>query len=237
MPDIRVHTALAVFGGILRQMLLVLVLAANLSAMESQIAANPEDLRVAADYRQAVIQADEYDRAIKFFESLTKRAGAGPNVFLSLGLAYIDKIPSVGAFRRISLGNNATAAITHSIEKRPSDLAYLIRGLVNLHFEKGLFHRTPEGVADLESALRLASAHPDRGYVARIYVALGDGYWRLKNRDKARATWRDGQAAFPGNDRLRLRLTSSDSVITDTIAHDLDAAVRVDTSLRELAGG
>jgi hypothetical protein len=218
-------------------MLLVLVMAANLSAMESQIAADPENLRVAADYRQAVIASDEYDRSIKFFDGLARRAGAGPNVYLSLGLAYIDKIPAVGAFRRISLGNNATAALTRSIEKQPSDLAYLIRGLVNLHFEKGLFHRTPEGVADLENALRLASPRLDRPYVARLYVALGDGYWRLKNRDKARAMWRDGQAKFPGNDRLRLRLTSPDSVITDTIAHDLDAAVRVDTSLRDVDGG
>jgi len=71
-------------------------------------------------------------------------------------------------------------------------------------------------------------------FVVRIYVALGDGYWRLKNRDKARAVWRDGQARFPGDERLRLRLTSPDRVIADTIAHDLDAAVRVDTSLREL---
>ena len=71
-------------------------------------------------------------------------------------------------------------------------------------------------------------------YVARIYVALGDGYWQLKDRDKARATWREGQARFPGDERLRIRTTASDRVIADTIAHDLDASVRVDTSLRDL---
>jgi len=234
MPDIRAHAALAAFGGILRQMLLAIALVANFSAMETQVSADPENLRVAADYRQAVIEAGEYDRAIKFFEKLTKRPDAGPHAFLNLGLAYIDKIPAVGAFRRISLGNNATDALTRSIEREASDLAYLIRGLVNLHFERGFFHRTPAGVADLEQALRLAAAHPDRKYVARIYVALGDGYWRLKDRDKARATWRDGQAKFPGDERLRLRLTSPNDRITDTIAHDLDAGVRVDTSLREL---
>jgi tetratricopeptide (TPR) repeat protein len=234
MPDIRVHTALAVFGGILRQMLLAIALAANLSVMESHVAADPENLRLSADYRQAVIEAGEYDRGIKFFETLTRRPAAGPHAFLSLGLAYIDKIPAVGAFRRISLGNKATEALTRSIEMAPSDIAYLIRGLVNLHFEKGFFHRTPDGVADLENALRLASPHADRQYVARIYVALGDGYWRLKNQDKARATWRDGRTKFPRDERLRLRLTASDDLVRDTIAHDLDAGVRVDTSLREL---
>jgi tetratricopeptide (TPR) repeat protein len=205
-----------------------------LTALEARLSADPESLRLGAQYREAVIAAGEYDRAIKFFDGLANRPGAGPHAFLNLGLTYIDKIPAVGAFRRISLGNNATAALTRSLEREPSDVAYLIRGLVNLHFEKGFFHRTPAGVADLENALRLASAHPDRPHVARIYVALGDGYWRLKNRDKARATWRDGQSRFPEDARLRLRLTAADGVITDTIAHDLDADVRVDTSLRDL---
>jgi tetratricopeptide (TPR) repeat protein len=223
----------------------LLVAALSLQALEARVAADPENLRVAAEYRQAVIASGDYDRAIKLFDGLSKRPEAGPHAFLNLGLAYIDKIPAVGALRRISLGNDATEALTRSIRREPSDLAYLIRGLVNLHFEKGFFHRTPEGVADLETALRLAgerSAEASRStpnaaakpYVARIYVALGDGYWRLKNRDKARATWREGQARFPGDERLRLRLAASDDAITDTIAHDLDAGVRVDTSLREL---
>lgn len=205
-----------------------------LAPLEARLRADPESLKLGAQYREAAIAAEEYDRAIAFFTDLSQRPSAGPHVLLNLGLAYIDKIPAVGALRRISLGNKATDALTRSIAREPSDVAYLIRGLVNLHFEKGFFHRTPDGVADLESALSLARPHLDRPYVARIYVALGDGYWRLKNRDKARAAWRDGQSRFPADDRLRLRLSATDGVITDTIAHDLDAGVRVDTSLREL---
>ncbi len=208
--------------------------AARLASFEMRLAADPENLRIAADYRQAIIAADDYDRAIGFFERLDKLPSAGPNAALNLGLAYIDKIPAVSAFRRISLGNDATAALTRSIGRRPSDVAYFIRGLVNLHFEKGFFHRTPEGVADLEKALHLAGDHLDRKYVARIYAALGDGYWRLKQRERARMTWQDGAARFPGDERLRLRLTAPDATITKTIAHELDAGVRVDTSLREL---
>ena len=200
------------------------------------MASEPENLKLAAEYRQTIIAAEEYDRAIKFFEGVTKRPGAGPHAFLSLGLAYIDKLPSVGAFRRISLGNNATKALTQSIELEPSDVAYLIRGLINLHFERGPFHRTPDGVADLENALRLAAAHRERPYVARIYAALGDGYWRLKNPVKAREVWRDGQTRFPGNDRLRSRLAASDALVSETIAKELDAGVRVDTSLKDVLG-
>lgn len=208
--------------------------ATSLSDFENRLSADPENLKVAADYRQAVIASGDYDRAIRFFEALDKRPAAGPHAALNLGLAYIDKIPDVGAFRRISLGNNATAALTRSIQREPSDIAYSIRGMVDLRFEKGFFHRTPEGVADLEAAMRLASSHLDRKYVATIYVALGDGYWRLKKRDKARDTWQAGRTRFPDDDRLRLRLTSPDAVVSDTLAHDLDAGVRVDTRLREL---
>jgi hypothetical protein len=219
---------------VLTSSFLLLLAPANLATLESQVAEDPESLKAAAEYRQAVIAAGDYDRAIKFFDGLAMRPGAGPHAFLNLGLAYIDKIPAVGAFRRIALGNNATAAITRSIAREPSDVAYLVRGLVNLHFERGFFHRTPDGVADLENALRLAEPHRGRPYVARIYVALGDGYWRLKNPVKAREVWREGQVRFPGNDRLRVRLTSADAVITDTIAKELDAGVRVDTSLTDV---
>jgi hypothetical protein len=31
-----------------------------------------------------------------------------------------------------------------------------------------------------------------------------------------------------------MRLTSPDNVVSDTLSHELDASVRVDTSLREL---
>jgi len=208
--------------------------ATSLPALESQLSSDPENLRVAADYRQAVIASGNYDRAIKFFEGLDKRAGAGPHAALNLGLACIDKIPSVGAFSRISLGNHATSALTRSIQREPSDVAYLIRGMVNLRFEKGFFHRTPEGVADLEMAMQIASSHLDRKYVARIYLALGDGYWRLKKHDKARETWQGGRARFPDDPHLQMRVTASDTVVTDTLSHELDAGVRVDTSLREL---
>jgi len=208
--------------------------AASLSELEKRISSDPENLKVAAEYRQAVIASGNYDRAITFFENLEKRTGAGPHASLNLGLAYIDKIPTVGSFSRISLGNRATAALTRSIQRQPSDVAYSIRGMVNLRFEKAWFHRTPEGVADLENAMRLAASHLDRKYVASIYLALGDGYWRLKKPEKARETWQAGRTRFPHDERLQMRLTAADAVVTNTLSHELDAGVRVDTSLREL---
>jgi hypothetical protein len=165
---------------------------------------------------------------------LSERPNAGPHVFLTLALAYIDKIPSVGAFGRISIGNKATKALSKSIELEPSPVAYAVRGMVNLRFEKGFFHRTPQGVADLEEARRLSAARPKSAYMARILVALGDGYWRLKNRAKAREIWREGATLFPGDAQLQERVTSSDAAVTSIIDRTLDAGARVDTSLREV---
>ena len=172
--------------------------AGQLGRLETRLAANPEDLKAGAEYRQIAIAGNAYDRSIAFFEGLSARPNAGPHVYLNLALAYIDKIPTVGAFSRIAIGNKATKAATRSIELQPSEVAYAVRGMVNLRFEKGLYHRTPQGVADLEQALRLSKAHPRSPYVARIYVALGDGYWRLKNPTKAREIWRRAQV-FPAD--------------------------------------
>jgi len=208
------------------------MVAADLGGLEATVTNDPENLKAAAEYRQAAIAENAYNRAIGLFERLSERPNAGPHVYLSLALAYIDKIPSVGAFSRISIGNKATKAVTRSIELERSPVAYAVRGMVNLRFEKGFFHRTPQGVADLEEARRLSA--PRSAYMAQILVALGDGYWRLKNRTKAREIWRDGSAVFPNDAQLRQRVSSPDEAVTGIVDRTLDAGARVDTSLREV---
>jgi hypothetical protein len=110
----------------------------------------------------------------------------------------------------------------------------LIRGLVNLYYDQFVFHRTDKAVADLETARRLSAAHPDIPYARRILIALGDGYWRLNQHDKARDIWREGQALCPDVEGFRVRLDARDAQIPDIIERALDAGVRVDTTLREL---
>src|SRR5215467_631997 len=115
---------------------------AALSALEARLTASPENLKAGAEYRQIAIADNAYDRAIAFFEQLSAKPDAGPNVYLNLALAYIDKIPTVGTFKRISIGNKATKAVTRSIELKPWEVSYAVRGMVNLRFEKGFYHRT-----------------------------------------------------------------------------------------------
>src|SRR5262245_28663799 len=105
----------------------------QVAALERAVTANPEDLRICADYRQRIIALGDYDRAIKLLERLANRAGAGPNVQMSLALAYVDKVPVVSSFKRIFLGRDAMRALTYAIDREPSLVALYIRGLIALY--------------------------------------------------------------------------------------------------------
>lgn len=198
---------------------------------ERAIAADPENLVVAAEYRQAAIAAGSYDRSIDFFEKLAKRKDAGPNVQISLALAYVDKVPAAGDIRRLYLGRDAMNALSKSIAMRPTVTAYYMRGLINLYYNKFIFKRTDKGVADLEHALAIAPADTAPLLLERIYTALGDGYFRLEQLVKARETWSAGLAKFPNQSGFRERLEKSGEPLADVVTTALTAGRRVDTSL------
>jgi tetratricopeptide (TPR) repeat protein len=202
--------------------------------LEARLARDPASLRLAAEYRQLVIDTGTYDRSLKLFERLARDPRGGANRYVNLALATVDKVPVAGSFRRALLGRDAIDALSRAIALEPTPLAYLIRGLVNLYYDQFIFHRTDKGVADLEIARRLSAAHPQVRYAPRILIALGDGYWRLNQHDRAREVWREGRECCPDVDGFRARLTARDEQIPEIIEHALDAGVRVDTTLREL---
>src|SRR5262249_34085662 len=74
--------------------------APDFTALERAVAAEPENLGVAAAYRQVVVQAASFDRSIQFLGNLARRTN-GPNVQISLALAYVDKVPTSGEIRRL----------------------------------------------------------------------------------------------------------------------------------------
>jgi tetratricopeptide (TPR) repeat protein len=208
------------------------ILSAAGDVLPATVASDPENLRLAADYRQRAIAAGDFDRSIELFEQLAKRKGSGPNVHISLALAYIDKVPTSGDIRRLYLGRDAISAATRSIERRPSVLAYYIRGVVNLYYNNFIFHRIPRGIADLQQALALITADTPATLAARVYASLGDGYWRLGQRDKAREIWQRGLERFATDARLTSRLVPNDRDVDNIVSDALYAGNRVDTSLR-----
>ena len=205
----------------------------RLTQLEAAAAADPENLWLCAQYRQQAIRVGAYDRAIKALGRLAARRDAGPSVFMSLALAYLDKAPTVSPFRRIFLGRDATDALTQSIDRQPSVVAYYIRGLISLYYTEAVFHRAPRAIADLTRARALADAEPVQPYHVRIFVSLGDAYWKLNDLATARTVWTEGLRRFPHDEALRVRLAdpqTRDRAIRDAI----DSSIRVDTSLREL---
>src|SRR5712691_12301624 len=178
---------------------------ADLSRLESSLSADPDNIRFGSEYRQAVIQTKEYDRSLKFFEKLVADHPTSSNAYLNYGFAYVDKIPASGSITQVILANTALSHFSKSIEIKPSWIALFTRGNSYLYWPK-IFGRAPLGVADLEAAVKLSQAVPKRPYHARAWVALGDGYWKLDQGDRARATWSAGLKLFPDHPQLKARL-------------------------------
>jgi tetratricopeptide (TPR) repeat protein len=205
--------------------------AAQMALLERALSADPENLVTAAEYRQLAIAAATFDRPIDFLETLAKRKATGPNVHISLALAYVDKVPTSGDIRRLYLGRDAMSELTKAIERQPSVLAYYLRGQINLYYNNFIFHRVPRGIADLEQALRLADGNTPAPLLCRVYTSLGDGHAKIESADKAREVWSTGLQKFPGDDGLKRRLGASAPVLKDIVTTALYAGTRVDTSL------
>lgn len=202
--------------------------------LERALQNDPENLQIAADYRQLAIAARDFDRPIGVLEKLAKQKGSGPNVQISLALAYVDKVPTSGDIRRLYLGRDAIGALTRAIAQRPTALAYYVRGLINLYYNNFIFHRVPRGIADLEQALMMMTADSAPALILRVRTSLGDGYFRLGNAVKARDVWSAAQKQFPADAGLKNRLEKQGTELEDVVTTALTASTRVDTSLVEL---
>lgn len=206
---------------------------AALEAYEAALAAEPDNLRYGAEYRQAVIAAAAYDRAVAFLEQLTAEHPQAANAHLNLGFAFVDKIPTAGAITQVILANTALTHFSAALELDETWLGRYTRGNSYLYWP-AIFGRTPLGIADLERAIALAGEGERRPYHARAYAALGDGYWRLEDLDKAREIWRRGLELFPGDPHLRARLERDDDALDAFLEAHFATDNRVDTTLREL---
>ena len=75
----------------------------------------------------------------------------------------------------------------------------------------------------------------ERIYYARAYISLGDAYWKTDQLEKAKSTWKEGLAMFPGNVQLKTRLSKKEGdELKEYIDDQLDPNKRVDTNLQEI---
>ena len=207
--------------------------AAALSAMETQLIADPDNLTLGAKYRQEIIHSNQYDRAIAFLEKLVADHPAAANAHLNYGFAYVDKIPAAGSITQVILANNALSEFTKSLELKQTWISLYTRGNSYLYWP-AIFGRAPLGVADLEAAMKLQKASVKKSFHVRTYIALGDGYWKTDNLEKARQIWAEGIKEFPGNAALSVRVSAQGDALKTIIDDTYDSTKRVDTSLEEL---
>jgi tetratricopeptide (TPR) repeat protein len=205
----------------------------RLGALEDALAMAPDSLERANDYRRAIIAIGQYNRSLAFFERLTTANPHVANAHLSYGYAYVDKIPAAGSITQVILANNALKEFTRALELEPSWLGYYTRGNAYL-FWPLIFRRAPLGIADLERALQMQRGGPLRSVHVRVYTALGDGYWKTGQADKARDLWTEGARLFPESAPLRARLAASNDDLKQVMTDSYDPSKRVDTDLTPL---
>jgi len=201
--------------------------------LELALANDPDNLRYASEYRQAIIRSKEFDRSINYFAKLLADHPNSANLHLNYGFAHVDKIPAAGSITQVLLANTALGEFSKAVELQPSWLAYYTRGASYLFWPK-VFNRSPLGVADLERALRIQQAGPKKPYYVRTYVALGDGYCKMDQMERARSVWQEGLRQFPENAELKSRLSLHGDQVVTLIENNFDPNKRVNTDLREI---
>lgn len=201
--------------------------------LEAAVTGDPSNVRYANEYRKAAIKGKDFDRSLKFFEKLANEHPDSANLHLNFGFAYVDKIPAAGSITQVILANNALTQFTKAVELKPDWINLYTRGVSYLFWPK-VFNRAPNGVADLEQALKIQKKESRQGYHAKTYIALGDAYWKTDQLDKARATWQEGLKLFPDKAELKTRLAQKGDDLKNTIEANFDPNKRVDTDLRDL---
>jgi tetratricopeptide (TPR) repeat protein len=210
--------------------------AAAIPKFEAAIVADPDNLRYGNDYRQAVIQAKQYDRCLKFFEKLVADHPNAANAWMNYGFALVDKIPAMGSVSQAILSNNALDKFSRSIQIRSTIVAHYTRGYAYLYWPR-VFNRWVLAVADLEEAINKTKTVPKKSYFVKGWVTLGDAYWKLDQFDKAATTWKEGLKQFPGNADLQARLTKKGDDLKKLIEDRYDLNRRVDTDVWALLEG
>ncbi|MBZ5507106.1 MAG: hypothetical protein LAO78_16740 [Acidobacteriia bacterium] len=201
--------------------------------LELAVAGDPDNLRYGSDYRQAIIRSKEFDRALKFFEQMLVQHSKSANLHLNYGFAYVDKIPVTGSITQVILANDALTEFAKSLELQPSWIAYYTRGTSYLFWPK-IFKRAALGVADLQRAMEIQQSGRRHSYHVKAYIALGDGYWKTDDLDKARAVWAEGLKEFPASIALKQRLSLKGDELKNLIEAQFDPGTRVNTDLRDL---
>ena len=82
--------------------------------------------------------------------------------------------------------------------------------------------------------MKMQKPGPSKPYYAHAWVALGDGYWKIDQMEKARSAWSEGLKEFPDTLALQERLSKQGDDLKALIQDTMDFKKRVDTNLKNL---
>jgi tetratricopeptide (TPR) repeat protein len=218
--------------------------AGAIDAFEEALTADPESLKIASEYRLATLKAAvaahpkegkpaDWDRELAYFDKLTAANPKSANAALNYGFSFVDKIPAAGSISQVIWANKSLEQFTKSINLKPTWIALYTRGNSYLYWPK-IFMHTQDAVNDLERAYGMQKAEGKKSYHIRVYISLGDAYWKSDDMKKARAMWQEGLGKYPDSKPLKDRLSKDGDDLKDYIENVLDPSRRVDTDLREL---
>ena len=165
----------------------------GLHYLELAIADDPDNLRYASEYRQAIIRNKEFDRSISSLPSCSADHPNSANLHLNYGFAYVDKIPTAGSITQVILANTALDEFSKAVELRPTWIAFYTRGASYLFWPK-IFNKAPLGVADLEKALAMQHQRTQEVLLRAHLYCLGG--WLLQDGGDGQSSRRPGRRVF-----------------------------------------
>ena len=161
------------------------------------------------------------------FRSWWPRIPTSSNAHLNYGFAYVDKIPAAGSITQVILANNALGEFTKS-HRPEADLDRALYARQQLSVLAADLQRARSSASPISRRLKMQKAEPKRSYHVRVYVSLGDGYWKT-------GRIREGQGDLERRARAVPQQPGAEGAARDTGRRSEDAHGRVPRSRQ--AGG
>lgn len=219
----------------------------GLTNLEMAITLEPKNLKFGSDYRMKCIALEEFDWSIQFFEKLVKEneklakekkeIKEEKEIFelhIQLGMAYVDKMPTVARVSQGILSNRSIREFTTVLEHDPKNWAACFGRAMNYLYWPRIFNKSTNAIEDFQKCMELQRETNLESYYVRSYIGLGDAYVKNNQTAEAKEIWEQGIKLFPDNEELKIRVATPEKDMLALVEKKRALGTRVDTNLEEL---